>query len=141
MTDDIGLKRPVDRVTPAAFADIVSEYDAADRIAGGTCRLDLDDGTERRLVVAEDLPALDDDAYAEQEITELAALFADADDLLDRPVELTIPVGDVDRVVTEAEELGAITVWFETEGVAALLTQLLEELEAARDATGVAPGE
>lgn len=128
--DDLALDRPVDRVTPTHFREILSAYADDERIEGGVCRFELDDGTERRLVIAEDIPSLDDDAYAKLEIGELIGLFEDTEDLLDRPIELSIPVADTERVVTQAEEEGEVTVWFEPEGIKTLLEQLLVGLEA-----------
>lgn len=132
------LTRPVDRVTSDAFMDILEAY-GSDRITDGVCRLDIEDGTERRLVISDDLPALDDQAYARRELSELIGLFEDSDDLVDKQAELTIPVGDVDRVVAEAEKLGTVTVYFDTTGVKALLQQLLTELDDDPDRSGRPP--
>jgi hypothetical protein len=140
MTDDTdteagSLTRPVDRVNPAAFMEILEAYAEDDRIESGVCRLELADGAERRLVIDEDLPALDDDAYAQREIAELIALFEESEDFEDRSVELTIPVADIDRVVAEAENLGSITTYFDVTGIRSLLAQLLEELASDEETT------
>lgn len=123
------LERPVDRVNPAFFRDIVDEYVAEDRLTGGVARLEIDGENERRFVVAEELPELSDDAYLAAELAELVDVLERDDELLDRPLELSIPVADAERVVEEAESEETVTVLFEPAGVRTLLEGLLTELE------------
>lgn len=132
--DAVLLERPVDRVTTDFFRDIVDEYVAEDRLQRGYARFDVDDeDRERRFVVEDDLPELSDTAYVEAEVRELVDVLDRDEDVLDQPVELSIPVGDADRVREEVEEDGTVTVLFQPEGVQTLLEQLLAGLDADAD--------
>lgn len=127
------LERPVDRVNPEFFRDIVDEYVAEDRLTGGVARIEVDGEDSRRFVVADELPELSDDAYLAAELAELIDVLDRDEELLDRPVELSVPVADAERVVEEAETEETVTVLFEPTGVRALLDGLLTELETDED--------
>ncbi|MHB9288184.1 hypothetical protein ACKVMT_14240 [Halobacteriales archaeon Cl-PHB] len=129
-TDEVTLvERPIDRVNPEFFRDIVDEYDQRGELHRGFARLDVEDKT-RRFAIADELTELSDGAYVAGEIAELVDVFEKDDEVLDEPVELVIPVADEERVIEEAAEEGTVTVMFEPAGVQTLLEQLLAALAA-----------
>jgi hypothetical protein len=132
--DAVLLERPVDRVNAAFFRDIVDEYVEHDRLQRGYARLELDDeDRERRLVVEDDIPELSDTAYTEAQLAETIDVLGRDDAPVEGAIELPIPVGDPERVRDEVEEDGTVTVFFEPEGVRALLEELLAVLRAEND--------
>ncbi|WP_200531880.1 hypothetical protein [Halorubrum sp. LN27] len=110
-----------DRMTPAFFEDVLAEYLDADRIEEAVVRLELDDGTTRRVVVAEDTESLGPDEYAARELAEARRLIEGHADRFEAPAELTVPVRDADRVREEIASDDAVTTWVKPEGVAQLL--------------------
>lgn len=123
------LDRPVDRVTPAFFRDIVSEYVEADRLDRGIARLTVDGDRERCFVVADGLAEVSDAAYAEAEIAEVIAVLESDGGLLEQPLELSVPVGDEERVIEEVTETGTVSVFLQPEGLVTILQNLLAALE------------
>jgi hypothetical protein len=124
--DDIPEKPRGDRMTTDFFEDVLAAYLEADRIESAVLRLELDDGRTRRLVVDDDTESLSSHEYLARELAEAAHLLESNDDVLGDPLELSIPVGDVDRVVEEAREDGAVTTAVGPGGVATLLEQFEE---------------
>lgn len=138
MTDDEPLEKPRgDQMTTDFFENVLTTYLEADRIESGVMRLELDDGRTRRLVIDDDTESLDPYEYLERELAEVIYLIEENEDLLDEPVELSIPVGDVDRVIEEAEEEAAVTTLFRASGVQTVLENLhaivSDEREPASD--------
>ena len=125
MTDDESLEKPRgDQMTTDFFENVLTTYLEEDRIESAVIRLELDDGRTRRLVIDDDTESLGPYEYLERELAEVIYLIEENEDLLDEPVELSIPVGDVDRVIEEAEEEEAVTTLFRASGVQTVLEQL-----------------
>lgn len=124
-----------DRMTTDFFEDVLAEYLAEDRIESGVVRVDLDDGRTRRVVVDDDTESLGSHEYVRRELEETIDLLEANDDLLEHPIELSIPVDDEERVIEEAED-GAVTTWFQPEGIVELLDHLRVALEEADGADG-----
>lgn len=122
------LERPIDQVTPSFFRSIVEGYVDEDRLDGGVARLTVDGDRERRFAIGNDLPEMSDTAYLEATLRELTDVLAAQEDQLDQPVELSIPVADTERVLTEVEDEGTVTVLFQPQGIETLLDQLLADL-------------
>ncbi len=108
-------------MTPAFFEDVLAEYLDEDRVEEAVVRLELDDGTTRRVVVAEDTESLDPDEYAARELAEARRLIEGHADRFETPAELTVPVRDADRVREEIASDDAVTTWVKPEGIARLL--------------------
>lgn len=137
MTEDYPESRARgDQMTTEFFDNVLSKYLEEDRLESGVLRLELDDGKTRRIVVDDDTESLDTHEYLKREIEEVMHLIEANEDLLDQPVELAIPVGDAERVVEEAEEDGAVTTWFQPEGIKTVLDHLRVMVE-----TGEQPAE
>mgnify|MGYP000367845310 CR=1 FL=1 len=125
MTDDEPLEKPRgDQMTTDFFENVLTTYLEEDRIESGVMRLELDDGRTRRLVIDDDTESLEPYEYLERELAEVIYLIEENEDLLDEPVELSIPVGDVDRVIEEAEQEAAVTTLFQASGVQTVLEHL-----------------
>jgi hypothetical protein len=125
MTDDQLQEKPRgDQMTTDFFENVLTAYLEDDRIESGVLRLDLDDSRTRRLIVDNDTESLDRYEYLKRELEEVIYLIEANEDLLDEPVELSIPVGDVDRVIEEATEDQAITTVFQTSGIKTVLEHL-----------------
>lgn len=134
MTDEPTQEKPRgDRMSTDFFENVLAAYLEEDRIDSGVMRLELDDGRTRRLVVDDDTESLDTHEYVKRELEEVIYLIEANEDLLDEPVELSIPVGDVDRVVEEAEEDEAVTTLFQASGVKTILEHLHAVVSAKRD--------
>lgn len=133
MTSDHPAEKPRgDQMTTDFFEDVLAEYLADDRLEGGVVRLELDDGRSRRIVVDDDTESLDPYEYLKRELAETIYLIEENEELLDEPVELSIPVGDADRVVEEAERDEAVTTLFQTSGIKMLLEHLQLALDGER---------
>lgn len=113
-----------DRMTTDFFETVLTEYLEEDRIESGVIRLELDDGKTRRIIVDDDTESLDRHEYIERELAEVGYLVAENRDLFDEPLQLSIPVEDTNRVVTEAKEEGAVSTLFHASGIQTLLDQL-----------------
>lgn len=125
MTDDQPQEKPRgDQMTTDFFENVLTAYLDDDRIESGVLRLDLDDGRTRRLIVDDDTESLDRYEYLKRELEELIYLIEANEDVLDEPVELSIPVDDADRVVEEATEDQAVTTVFQTSGIKTVLEHL-----------------
>ncbi|MEF8783029.1 MAG: hypothetical protein V5A39_06575 [Haloarculaceae archaeon] len=125
MTDDKLQEKPRgDQMTTDFFENVLTTYLEEDRIESAVMRLELDDGRTRRLVIDDDSESLDPYEYLERELAEVIYLIEENEDLLDEPVELSIPVGDVERVIEEAEEEEAVTTLFRASGVQTVLEHL-----------------
>lgn len=125
MTDDQPQEKPRgDQMTTDFFENVLTAYLDDDRIESGVLRLDLDDGRTRRLIVDDDTESLDRYEYLKRELEEIIYLIEANEDVLDEPVELSIPVDDVDRVVEEATEDQAVTTVFQTSGIKTVLEHL-----------------
>lgn len=142
MTPDRTNSKPRgDRMTTDFFEDVLREYLEEGRIEGGVVRLRLDDGRTRRFVVGDDTESMAPYEYVRRELAEARRLIEDNEDRFDHPVELSVPVGDEDRVRAELEEEGAVTTWIKPEGAALLLDHFREmaasgdEVPAATDGT------
>lgn len=131
-----------DQMTTDFFENVLTGYLEDDRIESGVVRLELDDGRTRRVVVDDETESLDPHEYLKRELAEVSYLLAEHEELLDEPIELSIPVADADRVVDEAEEEGAVSTLFQTGGIQTLLEQLqaIAETKTA-DEGGANPGE
>lgn len=108
-------------MTPGFFEDVLAEYLDADRVEEAVIRLELDDGSTRRVVVAEDTESLGPDEYAARELAEARRLIERHADRFEAPAELTVPVRDADSVREEIASDDAVTTWVKPEGVARLL--------------------
>jgi hypothetical protein len=108
-------------MTPAFFEDVLAEYLDADRVEEAVIRLELDDGTTRRVVVAEDTGSRGPDEYAARELAEARRLIEGHADRFEAPAELTVPVRDADRVREQISSDDAVTTWVKPEGVSRLL--------------------
>lgn len=127
-------------MTTEFFENVLTEYLEDERIEGGVVRLDLDDGSTRRVVIDDDTESLVAHEYVKQELEEVIHLMEVNEDLLDQPIELSIPVGDEERVVEEARE-GAVTTWFEPEGIKTVLEHLQAMLETGDKPVAEEPDE
>lgn len=123
-TDRPGEKPRGDQLTTDFFENVLETYLAEDRLEGGVLRLHLDDGKTRRLVVDDETGSLDPYEYLLRELEEVITLVEENEALLDEPVELSIPVGDADRVVEEATEEETVTTLFRTGGIVTVLEHL-----------------
>lgn len=123
------LDRPVDRVTPSFFRDVIEEYVETDRLDRGIARFEIDGDRERCFVVADALADLDEAAYAKAEIAELIAILDADPGILEQSMELAVPVADEDRVREEVAEQGTVTVVLEPAGLRTILENLLGALE------------
>ncbi|ELY74537.1 hypothetical protein [Natrinema pallidum] len=124
-----------DRMTTDFFEDVLAEYLEADRIDAGVVRLRLDDGRTRRFVIGDETESMAPYEYVRRELAEVKSLIDGNEDRFDQPVEFSVPVRDAERVITEAEDEGAVTTWIKPEGVGLLL----EHLHAMADETDVDP--
>jgi hypothetical protein len=128
MTADRPMESPRgDKMTTDFLEDVLLAYLEEDRIESGVLRLDLEDGRTRRIVVDDETASLDPYEYVLRELAEVIALIDENEDLLEEPVNLTIPVGDTEQVVEEATEDGTVTTLFRPEGI----TTVLEHLQAS----------
>lgn len=137
MTDDEprGTVRG-DKMTTEFFENVLLGYLEDDRIESGVLRLELDDGATRRIVVDDDTESLDPYEYILRELAEVITLIEETEDLLDEPVELSIPVSDTGRVIEEVRDEETITTLFQSGGVQILiehLHELVEEEQARAD--------
>ena len=122
-----------DQMTTDFFDSVLTEYLENDRIESGVVRLDLDDGRTRRIVLDDDTESLVPHEYVKRELAEVSYLLAKNEDLLDEPLELSIPVEDADRVVEEAREEEAVSTLFQTGGIQTLLDHLQRVIEAKEE--------
>jgi hypothetical protein len=124
-----------DQMTPEFFEDVLTSYLDDDRIEGGVLRLELDDGTTRRIVLAEDTESLAPFEYVDRELAETAFLLAANDGTFDAAVDLEVPVDDADRVVTEAREEGAVTTMFTPAGIGELIDHFRAQIGSEAERT------
>jgi hypothetical protein len=125
MTDETAPEKPRgDQMTTDFFETVLTTYLEEDRIESGVLRLDLDDGRTRRLVIDDESESLDPYEYLQRELAEVIYLIEENEDLLDEPVELSIPVGDTERVIEEAEQDEAVTTMFRASGIQTVLEHL-----------------
>lgn len=132
-----------DQMTTDFFENVLTQYLADDRIESGVVRLELDDGRTRRVVVDDDTESLDPHEYLQRELAEVSYLIEANEELLDEPLELSIPVADADRVVEEAQQEEAVSTLFQATGIRTLLEQLQAIIEAKtpQSETGTQSGE
>lgn len=133
MSDDNPRETPRgDKMTTDFFEDVLATYLEEDRIERGVLRLELEDGETRRIVVDDETASLDPYEYVLRELEEVISLLADAEEMLDDPVEVSIPVGDADRVVEEVRAEGTVTALFRTSGIETVLEHLRDRVERDR---------
>lgn len=134
MTADHSDAKPRgDKMTTDFFENVLLTYLEEDRLESGVLRLDLDDGRTRRIVVEEDTESLDPYEYLLRELEEVIFLLEENEDLLSEPVELSIPVGDADRVVAEAREAETVTTLFGASGITTVLEHLRDLAASERE--------
>lgn len=125
-----------DRMTTDFFEKVLTKYLEEDRLEGGVLRLELDDGSTRRVVVDDDTESLDSHEYVKRELEELMFLVEENEDLFDEPLQLSIPVDDTERVVSEAKSDGAVSTLFQAQGIGSLLQELHAVVDAKVDMDG-----
>lgn len=125
-----------DQMTPEFFENVLTEYLEDGRLEGGVLRLELDDGQTRRLVIDDDTGSLGPYEYVRRELAEVIYLIEENEDLLDEPIELSIPVGDVGRIIEEAEREEAVTTLFRAGGI----RTVLEHLHTVVEGKGLSEG-
>lgn len=132
-----------DKMTTDFFENVLLRYLEEDRLESGALRLELDDGVTRRIVVDDDTESLDAYEYILRELAEINTLLDETEDLLDEPIELSIPVGDTDRVIEEAQEEETVTTLFQAGGIRTIIEHLqaLVEREQGRAEDGNTAGE
>lgn len=134
MTGEQPAERPRgDRMTTEFFENVLTKYLDEDRLAGGVLRLELEDGSTRRIVVDDDTESLGSHEYIKQELEELMFLVEQNKDLFDEPLQLSIPVDDTERVVTEAKSDGSVSTLFHAQGIGSLLKELHAVVDAKAD--------
>lgn len=134
MTDDQPPEKPRgDQMTTDLFENVLASYLEEDRLESGVLRLELDDGRTRRLVVDDDTVSLDKFEYIQRELEEVVALLEANEELLDEPLEVSIPVADTERVIEEARENEAVTTVFQTAGITTILEHVLNVLGGKRE--------
>lgn len=138
-TDQPGEKPRGDQMTTDFFRNVLETYLEEDRIESGVLRLELADGQTRRIVVEDDTASLDPYEYVLRELEETIHLIEENEDLLDDPIELSVPVGDTERVIEEVTEEETVTTLFRTSGITTILEHLHDvvgdEQRAALDET------
>lgn len=134
MTNDQPPEKPRgDQMNTEFFENVLASYLEEDRLESGVLRLELDDGRTRRLVVNDDTVPLDKYEYILRELEEVIALIDENEELLDEPLEVSIPVADTERVIEEARDNEAVTTVFQTAGITTILEHVLTVLGGKRE--------
>lgn len=134
MTDDQSDVESGDEKKLSEFVENeLTEYIEEGRLERGILRLEVDDGPTRRLVVDDDTVSIDRFEYILRELEEVIALIDENEELLDEPLEVSIPVADTERVIEEAKENEAVTTVFQTAGITTILEHVLKTLGGKRE--------